>query len=71
MTSEEIDLLIAEGDSLMPPDWNEEKERQWQEHLEKVRQHCVEVYSSSPLYQAREEKDPEYWKNISTGLVNL
>ena len=71
MTSEEIDLLIAEGDPLMPKDWNEEKERQAQEHLELVRLQCVEEYSSSPLYQARAEKNPDYWKNLSTGLVHL
>lgn len=38
---------------------------------ELVRLRCVEEYSSSPLYQAMAAKDPEYWKNFSTGQVNL
>lgn len=71
MTQEEIDLLIAEGDPLMPPDWNVEKERKRLEHRELVRQQCVEQYSSSPLYQAAAAKDPDYWKNFSMGQAHL
>jgi len=71
MTSEEIASLIAEGDPLTPPDWNEEKDRFWREHLEQVRQRCVKEFSSSPLYQARAEKDPEYWNKFSVGRVTL
>lgn len=45
--------------------------REGQATQELVRQECVSQYSSSPLYQARAEKDPDYWKNFSTGRVNL
>lgn len=71
MTSEEIASLIAEGDPLTPPDWNEEKEREWRAHRERVRQQCVAEYSSSPLWQARAAKDPEYWNKFSVGRANL
>ena len=37
MTQEEIDLLIAEGDPLTPPDWNEQKEAQMRAHRDQVR----------------------------------
>jgi hypothetical protein len=42
-----------------------------EEQRERVRLHCVEVFSSSPLYQARAAKDPTYWDNFSTGRINL
>jgi hypothetical protein len=71
MTSEEIASLIAEGDPLTPPDWNMEKELQLREHRERVRQQCVAEYSSSPLWQARAAKDPEYWNKFSVGQANL
>lgn len=45
--------------------------RSGQAKQELVRQQCVEAYSKSPLYQARAAKDPDYWKNFSTGRVNL
>ncbi len=41
------------------------------EKRELVRQQCVAELSSSPLYQARAERNPEYWKNLSTGQANL
>ncbi len=71
MTQEEIDLLIAEGDPLMPPDWNLQKAQQALEHRERVRQVCVAEYSSNPLYQARAAKNPDYWKTFSVGRYNL
>lgn len=69
MTLEEINLLIAEGDPLMPPDWNMDKERALQEQREQVRQRCVAEFSSSPLYQARAAKDPAYWSKFYVGRV--
>lgn len=36
---------------------------------ELVRQQLVAEFSSSPLYQARAAKDPEYWNKFSTGRV--
>ena len=43
----------------------------WDEHREQVRLQLVAEYSSSPLYQARAAKDPEYWSKFSTGRVHL
>nr|WP_228215883.1 hypothetical protein [Aromatoleum toluclasticum] len=39
------------------------------EQREQVRQRCVKEFSSSPLYQARAEKDPEYWNTFYVGRV--
>jgi hypothetical protein len=36
---------------------------------ELVRQRLVAEYSSSPLYQARAAKDPDYWKTFSIGQI--
>ena len=69
MTWEEINSLIAEGDPLMPKDWNLEKQRHLQEQRERVRLRSVAEFSSSPLYQARAEKDPTYWDNFLIGAV--
>jgi hypothetical protein len=71
MTLDEINLLIAEGDPLMPNGWNEEQELKLREHLEQVRQVCVAEYSSVPSHQARAAKNPEYWKRFSIGRHNL
>jgi len=71
MTSEEISLLIAEGDPLTPPDWSEERERQMHADRERVRQACVAEYSSSPLWQARAPKGPNYWNKFYVGQHNL
>lgn len=35
--------------------------------VERVRQRCVAEFSSSPLYQARAAKDPEYWNTFYVG----
>lgn len=43
----------------------------WRRHRELVRQQCVRECSSSPIYQARAAKDPDYWKNFSMGQVHL
>lgn len=40
-------------------------------HLELVRQQCVAQFSSSPLYQAMADKDPDYWNRFSVGVVHL
>ena len=71
MTQEEIDLLIAEGDPLMPKGWTVEREQALRAHLEQVRQVCVAEYSSNPLYQAMAAKNPDYWKTFSVGQFNL
>jgi hypothetical protein len=47
------------------------KQIAWAKLQEQVRQQCVEECSSSPLYQARAAKDPDYWKNFSMGCVHL
>lgn len=36
---------------------------------ERVRRRLVKVFSSSPLYRARAEKDPTYWDTFSVGIV--
>lgn len=36
---------------------------------ELVRQRLVAEFSSSPLYQARAARDPDYWKKFSVGGV--
>jgi len=46
-----------------------QQEAKWAEQQEQVRQRCVAVFSSSPLYQARAAKDPEYWDKFSVGGV--
>jgi len=71
MTLEEMNLLIAEGDPLMPEGWNEERELKEREHREQVRLRCVEEYSSNPLHQARAAKDPNYWNNFYVGRYYL
>nr|WP_143104272.1 hypothetical protein [Nitrosospira multiformis] len=45
--------------------------KEWDEQRERVRQQVVAEFSSSPLYQARAEKDPEYWNTFSVGRVHL
>jgi hypothetical protein len=40
-----------------------------EEQRERVRVHCVALFSSSPLYQARAAKNPSYWDNFSVGAV--
>lgn len=71
MTLEEFNLLMEEGDPLMPPGLTWEQYLQMEERLEQVRLHCVEEYSSSPLWQARAAKDPEFWNKFSVGRHNL
>ena len=43
--------------------------QEWQEQREQVRLRLVEAHSSSPLYQARAAKDPEYWNKFYIGRV--
>ena len=69
MTKIPISTLIEEGDPLTPSDWNEEKERQMLERLEQVRQRCAQEYSESPLWRARVEQNPDYWKTFSPGRI--
>ena len=71
MTLEEFNLLMEEGDPLMPKDFTWEQFQAMEEHREQVRQRCVAEYSSSPLWMQRAEKDPEYWKTFYVGRHNL
>jgi hypothetical protein len=41
------------------------------EQARRVKQHYVEVFSSSPLYQARAAKDPNFWSNWNSGIVHM
>jgi hypothetical protein len=50
------------------PRW---KLRQEKAERERVRLHYVEVFSSSPLYQALAEKDPNYWNRFDSGIVHM
>lgn len=69
MTPEELDHLLATDDPLSEGAFPEELRAQWREERERVRQHCVKLFSASPLYQARAAKDPQYWNNFYVGLV--
>ena len=68
-TSPSIATLIAEGDPLTPPDWNEDKERHLRERVEQVRLHSVARFSSGHLYQAAAAKDPRYWETFNVGIA--
>lgn len=61
--------LIAEGDPLTPPDWNEEKEQKRLAELEQVRQLCAERYSSSPSWKKRLARNPDFFKTFSPGGI--
>ncbi len=41
------------------------------EQAKRVRQRNVELFSSSPLYQARAAKDPNFWSKWNSGIVNM
>ena len=41
------------------------------EQSRRVRQRNVELFSSSPLYQARAAKNPNFWNNWNSGIVNM
>jgi hypothetical protein len=71
MTLEEMQLLIDEGDPLIPPGWDLARCLQEVEHREQVRLRCVKEYSSNPSHQARAAKDPNYWNNFYVGRHNL
>lgn len=45
--------------------------RQRAELCERVRQRCVAEYSSSPLWQQRAAKDPDYWNRFYVGRAIL
>lgn len=71
MTSEELNLLLQTDDPLAENAFPQELSQEWAEHRERMRKVCVAEYSSSPLWQARAAKDPQYWNNFSVGLHNL
>ena len=71
MTSTNENLLESE----MPDPWtgpslmSTEEKAVWELQREQVRIRLVEAHSSSPLYQARAAKDPEYWNKFYIGQV--
>lgn len=64
-----IATLIAEGDPLTPPDWTEEREREWREQLSRVEKHYVELSSSNPLSKAKVEQNLAFHGRLSPGRV--
>ncbi len=52
-------------------EWTDEERAANLAQREQVRQQCVAEYSSSPLWQQRAAKDPEYWNRFYVGRVNL
>jgi hypothetical protein len=71
MTSTADHLLTETGNPLPSDDlWKEASAEQLAAH-ELVRRQCEEQFSSSPLYQARVAKDPDYWKTYCPGGVHL
>ena len=46
-----------------------QEDLEFREQLERARIRSVAVFSSSPLYQARAAKDPEYWNKFYVGGV--
>ena len=71
MILDDPDLLTDEDDPLGLTGSPTPEDLRWREHLEQVRIRCVAVFSSSPLYQERAERDPDYWDDFSMGIVNL
>jgi hypothetical protein len=69
MTSESANSLTDEADPLGLGDLPTPEDEAWRAQLEQVRQRCVAEYSSSPLFQARAAKDPEYWNKFYVGQV--
>lgn len=71
MTSDEENLLMQTEDPLAENAFPKELRDKWREEREQVRQHCVKLFSSSPLYQARAAKDPDYWNTFYVGRAIL
>lgn len=65
------DSLIDVDDPLGMTGSPTESQLRHRELRARVDQACAEVCSSSPLYQARAAKDPNYWKNFSVGGVSM
>jgi hypothetical protein len=51
--------------------WTAAEQALYLARMELVRLVCVAEYSTSPLYQARAAKDPDYWNSFSMGRFNL
>lgn len=71
--------MILEQDNFLT-DWEDpfdgtihistrQADKAWEEQRERVRLRSVAEFSSSPLYQARADKDPTYWDKFSVGAV--
>ena len=69
MTFEYTDLSTDPDDPLGLTASPTPRDLEWRAHQELVRQRCEEEYSLSPLYRAKAEKDPNYWKAFSPGRV--
>ena len=69
MTSHSDNSLADEDNPLMAIDLNSPESLAWLEQVKQMRQSCAEEYSSSPLWRARAERDPEYWNKFSTGRI--
>lgn len=69
MTSEPDDPSIDPDDPLGLTASPTSEELEWRAKQELVRQRHVAVFSSSPMYQARAAKDPDYWSKFSVGGV--
>lgn len=73
MKSDKDDVLTKESINPFVEELilNETEQQALDERLELVRLQCVKNSISSPLYQERASKDSNYWKNFSSGRVNL
>lgn len=69
MTSEEDNSLIDPDDPLGLTASLSPEQLRWLEEQRQVQQRLAVLYSSSPLYQARAAKDPNYWNTFSVGGV--
>jgi hypothetical protein len=69
MTSKDADSSTKTVRQLPLDDSTPERRPFTPEELEQVRLRCVAECSSSPLYRARAEKDPEYWNKLYLGQI--
>ncbi len=72
MTSTPDNSWIEAGDPFSGRPWTPlevQRMLEEQKRLGQVRQRLAEEYSSAPLYQARAQKDPQYWNKFSIGQV--
>ncbi|EIC30754.1 hypothetical protein Metal_3074 [Methylomicrobium album BG8] len=72
MTSEKDSLYdpLTDNPWTGPSSISTKRSMELDEQREQVRQRLVAAHSSSPLYQARAEKDLEYWNTFYVGRVS-